>query len=47
MIDILRGFTELISHGIIHRGLKLTNIMLTDKGYKLAGINYYYIEIVD
>ncbi|CAD8174565.1 unnamed protein product [Paramecium pentaurelia] len=36
LIDILRGFTELISHGIIHRGLKLTNIMLTDKGYKLA-----------
>ncbi|CAD8083510.1 unnamed protein product [Paramecium primaurelia] len=36
LIDILQGFTELIKHGIIHRGLKLTNIMLTDKGYKLA-----------
>ncbi|CAK60939.1 unnamed protein product (macronuclear) [Paramecium tetraurelia] len=36
LIDLLEGFTELINHGIVHRGLKLTNIMLTDKGYKLA-----------
>ncbi|CAD8112694.1 unnamed protein product [Paramecium sonneborni] len=37
LVDILKGFTELISHGIIHRGLKLTNILLTkDKDFKLS-----------
>lgn len=35
--DILQGFTELNKHGIIHRGVKLTNIMVTDGVFKLAG----------
>ncbi|CAD8115809.1 unnamed protein product [Paramecium sonneborni] len=36
LVDLLEGFTDLINHGIIHRGLKLTNIMQTDKGYKIS-----------
>lgn len=40
LIDLLEGFTELIKHGVIHRGLKLSNVMLRDGSYKLAGNMY-------
>lgn len=37
LTDLLEGFTELNKHGIIHRGLKLQNIMFNDGVFKLAG----------
>lgn len=42
LIDLLEGFTELIKYGYLHRGLKPSNIMVTDSGYKLAGISISY-----
>lgn len=45
--DILEGFTELNKHGIIHRGVKLTNIMVTDGIFKLAGYLIIKYKIVD
>lgn len=37
LVDILKGFTELIQHGVMHRALKLSNILLKDGSYKLSG----------
>ncbi|CAD8113336.1 unnamed protein product [Paramecium sonneborni] len=34
--DLLEGFTELNQHGRMHRGLKLSNIMVNDGVFKLA-----------
>lgn len=45
--DILEGFTELNKHGIIHRGVKLTNIMVTDGIFKLTGYLIILYKIVD
>lgn len=42
MSDILRGFIELIKHGVIHRDLKPANILIGDNKFKLAGTDYMY-----
>lgn len=37
--DLLEGFTELNKNGVMHRGLKLSNIMVNEGVFKLAGIS--------
>lgn len=44
--DLLEGFTELNKHGVIHRGLKLSNIMVNEGVFKLAGNSIKNIQIV-
>jgi len=41
MTDILRGFIELIKHGVIHRDLKPANILISNGSFKLAGFHSF------
>jgi serine/threonine protein kinase len=38
--DILEGFVELLSHGVIHRDLKPENILIHNGKYKLADFGF-------
>ena len=40
LIDILKGFTELVKLGIIHRDLKPENILINKGVFKLADFGF-------
>lgn len=45
MLDLLRGFLELIQNGIIHRDVKPANILISKGKYKLA--DFGFARLVD
>lgn len=40
MVDVAKGFLELIEHGVIHRDLKPANILFSKGTYKIADFGF-------